>query len=76
MRPLPEYPWESLKPFREQAAQHPHSVVDLSIGTPVDPTPEIIQQRRSFGKRNADAGIATMRARTARMATGTCTCTR
>lgn len=44
MRPLPEYPWESLKPFREQAAQHPHSVVDLSIGTPVDPTPEIIQQ--------------------------------
>ncbi|MFC0581398.1 succinyldiaminopimelate transaminase [Micrococcoides hystricis] len=43
MRPLPEYPWESLKPFREQAAQHPDGVVDLSIGTPADPTPAIIQ---------------------------------
>ncbi len=44
MRPLPEYPWESLKPYREQAAQHPQGVVDLSIGTPADPTPALIQQ--------------------------------
>ncbi|MDP5227120.1 MULTISPECIES: succinyldiaminopimelate transaminase [Arthrobacter] len=41
---LPEYPWESLAPYRAQAAQHPDGVVDLSIGTPVDPTPAFIQE--------------------------------
>lgn len=52
MRPLPEYPWESLKPYREQAAQHPQGVVDLSIGTPADPTPALIQEALA---RNTDA---------------------
>ena len=41
---LPDYPWESLAPYREIAATHPDGVIDLSIGTPVDPTPEIIQR--------------------------------
>ncbi|MFJ3956315.1 succinyldiaminopimelate transaminase [Arthrobacter sp. NPDC090010] len=41
---LPEYPWESLAPYRARAAQHPDAVVDLSIGTPVDPTPSFIQE--------------------------------
>nr|WP_231366449.1 succinyldiaminopimelate transaminase [Zhihengliuella flava] len=40
---LPDYPWESLRPYRERAAQHPDGTVDLSIGTPVDPTPQLIQ---------------------------------
>ncbi len=40
---LPEYPWEAMAPYRQLAAEHPHGVVNLSIGTPVDPTPEIIQ---------------------------------
>ncbi|WP_144627703.1 succinyldiaminopimelate transaminase [Arthrobacter woluwensis] len=40
---LPEYPWEALAPYRAKAAQHPDGVVDLSIGTPVDPTPAFIQ---------------------------------
>jgi len=40
---LPEYPWEALAPYRAKAAQHPGGVVDLSIGTPVDPTPAFIQ---------------------------------
>ena len=44
MRPLPEYPWESLKPYRQQASEYPDGVVDLSIGTPADPTPVLIQQ--------------------------------
>lgn len=39
---LPDYPWDRLVPFRELAANHPGGVCDLSIGTPVDPTPEII----------------------------------
>ncbi|ALU41279.1 succinyldiaminopimelate transaminase [Kocuria flava] len=31
-------------PYRELAARHPGGVVDLSIGTPVDPTPEVVQR--------------------------------
>lgn len=40
---LPEYPWESLKPYAAKAALHPGGAVDLSVGSPVDPTPSIIQ---------------------------------
>lgn len=40
---LPDFPWDSLSSFRERAAQHPDGVVDLSIGTPVDPTPPAIR---------------------------------
>jgi len=38
---LPDFPWDSLRPYREHAAEHPDGVVDLAVGTPVDPTPEI-----------------------------------
>lgn len=41
---LPGYPWDGLAPFVERARSHPDGIVDLSIGTPVDPTPEIIAQ--------------------------------
>ncbi|MGO1318930.1 MAG: succinyldiaminopimelate transaminase [Galactobacter sp.] len=40
---LPDYPWESLAPYRARAAEHPGGTVDLSIGTPVDPTPQLIR---------------------------------
>jgi succinyldiaminopimelate transaminase len=40
---LPEYPWEQLKPFAAKAALHAGGAVDLSVGSPVDPTPAIIQ---------------------------------
>ncbi len=40
---LPIYPWEKLRPFAELAKQHAGGMVDLSIGSPVDPTPAIIQ---------------------------------
>lgn len=40
---LPEYPWEQLKPFSAKAALHKDGAVDLSVGSPVDPTPSIIQ---------------------------------
>lgn len=39
---LPDFPWDSLGPFRERAARHPDGVVDLSVGTPVDPTPQVV----------------------------------
>ena len=41
---LPDFPWDQLTPYAEQARAHPDGIVDLSIGTPVDPTPQIIQQ--------------------------------
>ncbi|PZO67945.1 MAG: succinyldiaminopimelate transaminase [Kocuria palustris] len=40
---LPEYPWESVAPYRRIAAEHSEGTVDLSIGTPVDPTPLVVQ---------------------------------
>lgn len=44
MLELPDYPWNQLAPYRELAAKHPGGSVDLSIGTPVDDTPQIVQQ--------------------------------
>lgn len=40
---LPDYPWDTLAPYRATAAAHPGGVCDLSIGTPVDPTPQRVQ---------------------------------
>ena len=40
---LPDYPWEAMAPYLAKAAEHPGGVVNLSIGTPVDPTPALIQ---------------------------------
>jgi succinyldiaminopimelate transaminase len=44
MLTLPDYPWNALAPYAERAAAHEGGAVNLSIGTPVDPTPEIIKQ--------------------------------
>ncbi len=41
--PLPEYPWDELRPFIDRAKAHPDGAVDLSVGSPVDPTPEVIR---------------------------------
>ena len=41
---LPDFPWDRLVPYAERARAHPGGVVDLSVGTPVDPTPEVVQQ--------------------------------
>ena len=40
---LPDFPWNSLLPFREAAAAHPDGIVDLAIGSPVDPVPALIR---------------------------------
>ncbi|MCX6465607.1 MAG: succinyldiaminopimelate transaminase [Pseudonocardiales bacterium] len=38
MRPaLPDFPWDSLAEDRALAEAHPDGIVDLSVGTPVDP---------------------------------------
>jgi len=40
---LPDFPWDRLLPDRERASQHGDGLVDLSVGTPVDPTPRRVQ---------------------------------
>jgi len=39
---LPDFPWDSLVPFKVRAESHPDGLVDLSVGSPVDPTPEVV----------------------------------
>ena len=41
---LPDFPWDSLAEAKARAAAHPDGIVDLSVGTPVDPTPAIGQR--------------------------------
>ena len=41
---LPDFPWDALAPYGEKARAHQQGIIDLSQGTPVDPTPEFIQR--------------------------------
>ena len=41
---LPDFPWDHLAPAAQKAHQHPDGIVDLSVGTPVDPTPESVRR--------------------------------
>ncbi len=40
---LPEYPWDAMAPYVAKAKAHPGGAIDLSIGSPVDPTPAVIR---------------------------------
>jgi succinyldiaminopimelate transaminase len=40
---LPDFPWDALAPYGVIARKHPDGAIDLSVGTPVDSTPEFIQ---------------------------------
>ena len=44
---LPEYPWDAMAPYQRRAAEHPDGAVNLSIGTPVDPTPAVVREALS-----------------------------
>ncbi len=41
---LPDFPWDLLQEALVRAAAHPDGIVDLSIGTPVDPVPAVVQR--------------------------------
>jgi succinyldiaminopimelate transaminase len=41
---LPDFPWDHLTAAAARARAHPDGLVDLSVGTPVDPTPTVIQE--------------------------------
>jgi len=40
---LPDFPWDTLAAAAARARSHPGGIVDLSVGTPVDPTPQVVQ---------------------------------
>ena len=40
---LPDFPWDKLTHHAATARAHPDGVCDLSVGTPVDPTPAVVQ---------------------------------
>ncbi|WP_344962532.1 succinyldiaminopimelate transaminase [Streptomyces thioluteus] len=41
---LPVFPWDRLEPYKATAAAHPDGIVDLSVGTPVDPVPALVRR--------------------------------
>jgi succinyldiaminopimelate transaminase len=40
---LPDFPWDSLEGAKATAAAHPDGIINLSVGTPVDPVAPSIQ---------------------------------
>lgn len=41
---LPDFPWDTLAEHAATARAHPDGIVNLSVGTPVDPTPAVVQE--------------------------------
>ena len=52
---LPAFTWDRIAPLGEKARLHPDGVVDLSMGTPVDPVPAAIRRRAGGGRRTRPA---------------------
>lgn len=40
---LPEFPWDSIAEAKRTAASHPEGLIDLSVGSPVDATPQVVR---------------------------------
>ena len=57
-RSLPDFPWDSLAGAKARALAHPDGIVDLSVGTPVDPTPEL--GRRALAEASDAPGYPTV----------------
>ncbi|MDT5139600.1 MAG: hypothetical protein QOD58_3862 [Mycobacterium sp.] len=62
---LPEFPWDTLAEAKVRAAAHPGGIVDLSVGTPVDPVAPLIQHALAAASSEpgypATAGTARLR---------------
>ncbi len=41
---LPDFPWDHLTAYAASARRHPDGIVDLSVGTPVDPSPDVARR--------------------------------
>ncbi|MBF4634551.1 succinyldiaminopimelate transaminase [Agreia pratensis] len=44
LAPLPDYPWDAMRPYAQIARRHSGGIVDLSIGSPVDETPRLVRE--------------------------------
>ncbi|HIY66202.1 MAG TPA: succinyldiaminopimelate transaminase [Candidatus Agrococcus pullicola] len=44
---LPDFPWDSLADAKRIASEHPDGLIDLSVGSPVDPTPAVLREALS-----------------------------
>lgn len=55
---LPDFPWDLLLPHKERARTHEGGICDLSVGTPVDPTPQFI--RDALGEASDSHGYPTV----------------
>lgn len=62
---LPVFPWDTVADLAATASAHPAGVIDLSVGTPVDPVPEVAQQALAAAADSpgypATAGSASLR---------------
>ena len=56
-RELPEFPWDTLAGARDRASAHPEGLVDLTVGTPVDPVAPVI--REALATASAESGYPT-----------------
>ncbi|OQQ34340.1 succinyldiaminopimelate transaminase [Prescottella equi] len=54
---LPDFPWDSLASAKEKAQSHPDGIVNLSVGTPVDPVAPGI--RDALASASAEPGYPT-----------------
>ena len=41
---LPDFPWDTIASVKARASAHPDGLVDLSVGTPVDPVAPVIRE--------------------------------
>jgi succinyldiaminopimelate transaminase len=62
---IPAFPWDSLAEARQTARAHPGGLVDLSVGTPVDPVPGVVRDALAAAANSpgypATAGTAALR---------------
>ncbi|RGE23758.1 succinyldiaminopimelate transaminase [Leucobacter sp. wl10] len=64
---LPDYPWDAMAPYAAEAARHPGGALDLSVGSPVDPSPASVREALA-GAADAHAYPATAGSRRLREA--------
>nr|WP_255529487.1 succinyldiaminopimelate transaminase [Leucobacter edaphi] len=41
---MPDYPWDAMQPYAERAARHDGGALNLSVGSPVDPSPAGVRE--------------------------------
>ncbi|BCB79870.1 succinyldiaminopimelate transaminase [Phytohabitans flavus] len=73
---LPDFPWDLLAAAKRAAAEHTGGLVDLSMGTPVDPVPQVVREALAAASDSPGypltAGTAALRAAIVEWTVRTC----